>query len=271
MRLFRFDDHTRKPDLSRLNDYSRFLHPRYRGCVLDYLLNEGGGATAHNAATVGDGVAMSGSGAAAGWQSERYYKFASNSLILGGADVATQMAGRAEWSLIFSGYPIAYSASRAAVGLHANGDAAKSFIMYPANSSAAQVRVWFNGSNVITSGFVSTNIFDWHIYAFRSQSTTDHRLFFDGINIGSSSSSVSLDASLNTINFGGWKPGTQTWPGGSMKWARLYTRSLSDREIQSFTEAPYLEYFPQRNWWFVPSAAGTVVGMHRHLPLVGVG
>lgn len=42
MNLFRFDDPTKKPDLSKINDQSRFLHPRYRGVVADYLFNNGG-------------------------------------------------------------------------------------------------------------------------------------------------------------------------------------------------------------------------------------
>ena len=42
--LYRFDDPTRKPDLSRLGDHSRFGHPRYQEIEGHWLANEDGGA-----------------------------------------------------------------------------------------------------------------------------------------------------------------------------------------------------------------------------------
>lgn len=77
-----------------------------------------------------------------------------------------------------------------------------------------------------------------------SRSSTDHELFIDGLSVETSSNS-SIPDDLDKTSLGAWQDSSPTYTGLGSVWAGLiWTRALTDTEIQSISRDPYSFLIP---------------------------
>ena len=261
MRLFRFDDPTRKPDLSRLNDHSRFLHPRYHGCVLDVVQAEGGGTRFSDSSSTGNHGALQGT--VGTWGVDGYQ--------FNGSDNYLLFADHPSYDFTdFTITAIVNSSSYTA-----NSGLLRKSNNYTLDIASGSLRflVWRSGGTTSLLVGSTPTVNTWR------QVNARYRVgVLMDLSIYSLDASVMSYASTSTNVLAHSQTSDALWVGRGFgaylpavfRLVRVYRRWASDGELESLREAPYLEYQEARSWWFVPSAASTST-TSRYFPLLGVG
>lgn len=151
--------------------------------------------------------------------------------------IATSLAGSSEFTISFWAAKFGGGSGGlpAAVTIRPNPtNASKSLIIYPFGSANGQV--YFNGTTQLINVTGTARDGRWNHFCFVSRSSTDHRFFVNGIEIGSSSTSKSIDADVTNFEWGLYPAQTL---GGLLDNLMIYNRGLSDAEIVGLYRQPY--------------------------------
>jgi hypothetical protein len=110
-----------------------------------------------------------------------------------------------------------------------NGTGSNSlFQMYSYLNATNGFAFYWNGSQLNT-GNVQPVDDSWHHFAMSSVASNDHRIFVDGVYIGTFTTNKKHGNTLSDIDVGKWV--TTEWYDGGLDDIRIYDRALSDAEV----------------------------------------
>ncbi|MFA6064471.1 MAG: LamG domain-containing protein [archaeon] len=147
----------------------------------------------------------------------------------------TNLAGRNVFTISFWAKSSSYQTNPLAIllGVGTGSDATKSLALYSHdNANGNGIRVWYNGASIINENGVN-RLNSWDLYTFVSYSSTNQVFYVNGVSVGSSIVSKTLDGGLNLSTIGGYAGSVSQYFNGSIDELKIYDRALSQAEIQS--------------------------------------
>jgi hypothetical protein len=152
--------------------------------------------------------------------------------------------------------------SRTAIAWHGTDD----FILYPFDTTASGVRVfWRDLGGAIIS--VATSYADrrMHHFCFASYASNDHRLFVDGVQIGSSTATGTAGP-FTSITLLSWAEGAAQHFAGKICDLRLYNKAPTPAMVRDMWDpATRFELYdqPKRRIFRIPPYAGAIAAKSR--------
>jgi hypothetical protein len=116
--------------------------------------------------------------------------------------LATSMQGKNTFSVAFWASGSAYGADPAAFVLSDGGVSSETFALYPYDNSGGNgFRVFYNGTSIINENDATRT--GWNYFAYVQNGATDHKIYVNGQQEGTSITSKTLDAQLDLSGIGG--------------------------------------------------------------------
>ncbi len=116
--------------------------------------------------------------------------------------LATSMQGKNTFSVAFWASGSAYGADPAAFVLSDGGVSSETFALYPYDNSGGDgFRVFYNGTSIINENDATRT--GWNYFAYVQNGATDHKIYVNGQQEGTSITSKTLDAQLDLSGIGG--------------------------------------------------------------------
>lgn len=256
--LYRFDNPLKKPDLSQLNNYTRFSHPRYQGRIVDLVFNEGGGLTAHNFGllrTHQGTLSAQALGSGLGWIPEGI-SFAASTTdqhILLSTLTAANFPNNEATLLIYN------NAQTGAADDNVICSFTTTFSTHWPYRNTGNIYVSaFHGTRLGPISITSSDFLKWHWMVIRTKNGTGtYEVYKNSTLLGSQNGEATLTLGASTRHTLGRYTTTDAL-GSSHRIGKfiLYNRYLSYDELVSVQDAPYLEYTNKRPWYFYGAAAG---------------
>jgi len=213
-------------------------HPLARGLAFDLPLWERGGNPRD---LVGRyrGTNTSGVSWTSGMVGPEQTYNGTNGVTAFGAVPASLMSSRSQWTVILMASATSYTNTHTAFAINQGDTSANRFFLLPYdNAPTVGTRVFYGGVNLIIAAHTTLADGCPHVFAFVSRSATAHELWVDGVLVGTSSTSKTLDAGLDTLNVGARTSGSQPFA-GAIQLTRLYTRAPAPWELRLATADPW--------------------------------
>jgi len=145
------------------------------------------------------------------------------------------------FTVVFSARATAHAAGRAAIGWGGTDD----LLIYPYdNDSGNGPRVFWRdvGGSQININDGNPPVGDYHQFTYVSKASNDHRLYVDGVEVGTSSDTGTAGP-FNSVALAGWKDASQGLT-GYLEYAYIFDRALTPYEIASIHQNPYQMFEP---------------------------
>ena len=294
---YRFD---RPPTAGEMYRWAhiRHQHPRYRGIVVDLTFPSGWGGQKFHEWAFGHRAEVYTRGASATttniFRDDGRVRTNQGSAYTEGAGLVVYaphtFLNNQHWTITcdFERDPGSSKSGFTAAGICPLSDVSSSGLSriyngpYSWNDTRTNGDIKSRGTTLISASVVTGSLSEGpHIYTARKNAANDHELLLDYTAYLTSSTTWPsthpfedglLDARYTLGFFHDDDPANnaESFADGFFRYARWYARRLSNTELRSLYEDPWLEYRPAKSWYFMPETVGPAAGL-RTLQLTGVG
>lgn len=136
-------------------------------------------------------------------------------------------------------------------------DANKSLAILPydyySTTGNNDCRIYYNGANIIQTG--NSSLTGWNHFCYVQNGATDHKIYINGVSVGTSTTSKTLDSGLDTFRIGGFTSWGQYFD-GSISNISIWNTALSSSQVtEIYNEAVpsnlnnHSAYSNLVSWW----------------------
>lgn len=245
-----------KPRYSQISSGSFRGHPRYRGCVGNWLFNEGGGNTAYDASGNSRSGALTNGPTWEGGTFGPAVRFNGSNHVIncGTFSVPSTELTICAWVRF---YAFNGNNERIIQKADGTGQAQHDFMLSLAGATNDIIRARFNRTEHTLVGTARLTANRWHHVAATYNDGTG-RTFLDGVEDSTATFNAgSLPTNSNPVYIGN-STALSTTINAAYDDIRLYNRELTAYELKSFLSDPFLEFRQPRRVFFDLGAAGAV-------------
>lgn len=220
----------------RANAFTGHPSSLYRGLRYWLTLDQQSGATVDSS---GYGISTTLNGATRGITGKRGYAYdfdgTNDNLVTSDSGLSSALSGSSTFTISFWAESSAFANLEAGVSFRTLFESG-TFAFYPYYNPGGKggndsVMVWHGGSELIEVNHPFSADGTWHHYLFVSNSSTDHKLYVDGVERGSSTSSVSMGGGPSSFYTASWDA-DEEWYTGGIDNVKAWDRALSLGEIE---------------------------------------